>query len=221
MTEILDVLEPELIPKVVFDTVQDGGEAPAETAHVPILAVDEGVSRQEERELVQAAQQGDLEAFGQLFSIHAVRMHAQLKRLSPAIADDALQETFLRAAHNIGRFGDRGRGVGGWLSTIALNIGRDMLRNERRRVYTPIESLTTLQGSENTEASAIGAVVLQDVFGQLMPIHRDVLKALYVDGETAEDYAEREGISHLTVRTRVHRARKHLKQLQAEGTLSF
>lgn len=219
MAETLDVLEHELTPEIVLRTVHEAIEQDAEAPHVPILAVDEGVSRHEQQELVQAAQNGDLEAFGQLFSIHALRMHSQLRRLDPAIADDALQETFLRASQYIGNFGDRGNGIGGWLSTIALNIGRDMLRGQRRRAYTPLETLTTVQGFENTEASAIGSIILKDVFGQLIPIHRDVLKALYVDGESAEDYAERMGISRRTVRTRVHRARKHLKALQSSGKL--
>jgi RNA polymerase sigma-70 factor (ECF subfamily) len=50
-----------------------------------------------------------------------------------ADADDVVQETFVRAMRDPP---DRGRPVGPWLTKVAVNVARDLLRARKRRGYT-------------------------------------------------------------------------------------
>jgi RNA polymerase sigma-70 factor (ECF subfamily) len=50
-----------------------------------------------------------------------------------ADADDVVQETFVRAMRDPP---DRGRPVGPWLTRVAVNVARDLLRTRKRRGYT-------------------------------------------------------------------------------------
>jgi RNA polymerase sigma-70 factor, ECF subfamily len=50
-----------------------------------------------------------------------------------ADADDVVQETFVRAMSDPP---DRSRPVGPWLTKVALNVARDLLRTRKRRGYT-------------------------------------------------------------------------------------
>jgi RNA polymerase sigma-70 factor (ECF subfamily) len=57
------------------------------------------MSQRTDRELVEAARQGDREAFGALVRLHQRRVYRLALQLlrSPAEAEDVTQETFVRA----------------------------------------------------------------------------------------------------------------------------
>lgn len=92
--------------------------------------------------IVQRCQEGDLAAFAALFTHFQDRVYdlacAVLK--DEAEAEDALQDTFLRAFERIADF----RGESSfetWLVAIAVNRCRDRLRRRKARRALPLESL--------------------------------------------------------------------------------
>src|SRR4029079_15317610 len=95
-----------------------------------VAGADDGVNRVRES-LVVAAQRGDEHAFAELtgqhrraFHVHAYRMLATLHD-----ADDALQETLLRAWRALPSYEPRGA-LSTWLHRIATNVALRMI--ERR-----------------------------------------------------------------------------------------
>src|SRR2546428_3809194 len=93
-----------------------------------------------ERELLEAAQQGDEDAFGRLVGRYRVELHAHCYRMLGSVADaeDALQEALLRAWRGLPRFEGRSS-LRSWLYKIATNaclkaIERRPKRSEERRV---------------------------------------------------------------------------------------
>ena len=84
--------------------------------------------------LVEQARAGDAEAFRALVE----RYSAKLFRLAYRIvgdepgAEDAVQETFLRAYRSLSRFDDRSQ-VGTWLHRIAANTSIEILRKQQRQ----------------------------------------------------------------------------------------
>jgi RNA polymerase sigma-70 factor (ECF subfamily) len=87
-----------------------------------------------ERALLEAARAGDEEAFRALIEPHRGRVQAHCRRMLNSLedAEDALQETLLRAWRGLGSFRARST-IGSWLYTIATNACLRILETRRER----------------------------------------------------------------------------------------
>jgi RNA polymerase sigma-70 factor, ECF subfamily len=85
--------------------------------------------------LLDAARGGDEHAFRELVEPHRSELHAHCYRMlgSPFDADDALQETLLRAWRSLAGF-ERGRPLRPWLYRIATNVCLDAIAKRPKRV---------------------------------------------------------------------------------------
>jgi RNA polymerase sigma-70 factor (ECF subfamily) len=99
----------------------------------PIENADELAARRD-GPLVKAVQEGVPEAFAQLHAIYSPRLYKTIIAITknPEDAQDALQETFLRAHLRVHTFEGRS-GIYTWLSRIAINSALIILRNRRAR----------------------------------------------------------------------------------------
>lgn len=90
-------------------------------------------------ELVAAVQDGDRDAFGELYTRYRdeVWRYVQWRVRDLELADDLTSETFLRALTRIGSLRFQGRDVGAWLVTIARNLVYDHAKRHatRREVH--------------------------------------------------------------------------------------
>jgi RNA polymerase sigma-70 factor, ECF subfamily len=100
-----------------------------------------------EERLLESACGGDEDAFWLLVGPHRTWLRAHCYRMlrSPHDADDALQESLLRAWRGLCGFGGRGA-FGRWLYRIATNVCLESIARRRRRTF-PIDSATG-EGSE-------------------------------------------------------------------------
>jgi RNA polymerase sigma-70 factor (ECF subfamily) len=87
-----------------------------------------------ERALVEGARGGDGDAFGQLVRPYRPELHAHCYRMLGSVhdADDALQDTLLRAWRGLPRFDGR-RPLRPWLYKIATNVCLDVIASRPRR----------------------------------------------------------------------------------------
>ena len=74
--------------------------------------------------LVTLAQQGDGEAFGQIYDryVDAVYRYLYYRVGSAPLAEDLTSETFVRALRRIDSFHWQGKDIGAWFVTIARNL---------------------------------------------------------------------------------------------------
>jgi RNA polymerase sigma-70 factor, ECF subfamily len=88
-----------------------------------------------ERELLEAARRGDDDAFGRLAELYRRELYAHCYRMlgSAADAEDALQETLLRAWRGLPRFEGRSS-VRSWLYKVATNACLRAIERRPRRV---------------------------------------------------------------------------------------
>jgi RNA polymerase sigma-70 factor (ECF subfamily) len=92
-----------------------------------------------ERELLEAARDGDEDAFGRLVESHRGELHAHCYRMLGSIhdAEDALQDALLRAWRALSRFEGRSS-LRSWLYKIATNTCLDVIARRPKRVL-PID----------------------------------------------------------------------------------
>ena len=105
------------------------------------VAVGDPAERSVDVRLVAAARGGDEEAFVRLTGPERPALHAHCYRLVGSLhdADDALQETLLRAWRGIGRFEPRAP-LAAWLHTIATNVCLRMLEQRARRAAVTVDA---------------------------------------------------------------------------------
>ena len=106
-----------------------------------------------EMELVSEAQNGDRNAFSELVSIHTRGVFNVVYHMcgDALIAEDAAQETFIRAWQNLSSYRPQ-TPLRNWLYRIAFNAGLDMLRKEKRILPNDIEDMHLTDGQPGLEA---------------------------------------------------------------------
>ena len=83
---------------------------------------------------VALARDGDSEAFRSLVERHSRAVYRLAHRMTgnPQDAEDVVQETFLRAYRQLGRFESRAN-FGTWLHRIAVNCSIDLIRSRKHQ----------------------------------------------------------------------------------------
>jgi RNA polymerase sigma-70 factor, ECF subfamily len=96
-------------------------------------------TKAQERELLEAARTGDEEAYRRLLELYHGELHAHCYRMLGSFhdAEDALQETSLRAWRGLARFEGRSS-LRSWLYTIATNTCLNLIERRPKRVL-PID----------------------------------------------------------------------------------
>jgi RNA polymerase sigma factor (sigma-70 family) len=155
---------------------------------------------------------GDTAAFERLYRRQVGRVHGLARRMIGEVdADDATQEIFLRAWHNLARF--RGESAfGTWLYRLAVNL----LLNRRASLAT---HRARYQPEEAASAPPVSAPVRVDLrvdfdaaLEQLPRGARDVFVLHDVEGYTHEEIAAMLGVTTGTSKSQLHRARMTLRR---------
>jgi RNA polymerase sigma factor (sigma-70 family) len=176
----------------------------------------------EDSDLVAALVEGDLGAMRLLYDRHAPWLSARLTRRcnSPEAVADVLQDTFMALWKGAERW--RGDGeVAAWLWGIAARRLVSRLRGHRESLVLPLEESSVAWPSEpSAEEGVLLGVEYGDLgsaLGKLSPQMRAVVQATVLDGLSTREAARLLGIPQNTVKTRLHRARAHLRQDLTEG----
>ncbi len=171
--------------------------------------------------LVEQARGGDLQAFNQLVGLYQDYLYAMTVRFvrDRAIAEDAVQEAFFSAYRNLDRFS--GSSFRAWLTRIALNAARDILRKRKRRPSEPYPEWEddTWQPpapvSEGPEQVALLSQQRSAIARAMATISDDQRSAIILYDVQGYDYAEiasMTGVSVGTVKSRIHRGRLALRE---------
>jgi len=108
----------------------------------------------------------DLEPYRRQLTAYCYRMLG-----SPHDAEDAVQETFVRAWRGLGRFEDRA-GLSPWLYRIATNVCLDMLKGRGRRALPmDLAPASTGRRGESSHELALGTPRPEATWVQPIPDH--------------------------------------------------
>ena len=176
------------------------------------------VMEQGDDELVHRARGGDDASFGLLVERYYPRLLRYGIRMlgSRADAEEAVQDTFVRAHRSLARYEEQSR-FGPWLFRILLNQLRTLSAKRRRREQTFVPF-----GVEAGSTPAPDTAELQwqvDVQGALMRLAPDAREALllkFVEDRSYEDMADITGVGVSALKMRVKRAREQLRAFLRE-----
>lgn len=124
------------------------------------------------------------------------------------LAEDAVQETFLRAYNNYHRF-DQVGSEKAWVTRIAVNVCKDILRSAWRRRVSVTEELADIPAAEAGYDSA-DTTLVEEVM-RLKPKYREVVLLFYYQDLKIADIARILDTPESTISVRLKRAREALK----------
>jgi RNA polymerase sigma-70 factor (ECF subfamily) len=158
--------------------------------------------------------------FETLVDEHSREIFAYLWRMlrDPQDAEDALQETFLRAFRGFPRLEDDSN-LRAWLYKIATNVAFTQLKKRKRLASrtTDLTEFTPIAASDNLEQRDLLAVVLQAVEKLPYKQHASVMLRNY-QGFSYEEIGQVLDCSPEAARANVYQAIKKLRsQFAVEG----
>lgn len=165
--------------------------------------------------LVTRAQQGDRGAFGELVGIHYTGVIQVVYHLcgNAQVAQDAAQETFLRAWQRLPAYRHQGT-LRSWLYRIAVNAALDMLRRESKLVAEHVDDLPLADENPGPEAALVAgerAALVQQAINALPSASRTVLVLREYQGMSYQEIATTLDIPVGTVMSRLNYARSQLR----------
>jgi RNA polymerase sigma-70 factor (ECF subfamily) len=162
-------------------------------------------------ELMDQSLDGNAESYQRLLVLLTVAVRNAVRsrvRFAGLDAEDVVQEVLL-ALHLKRSTWMRGTPVGPWVAAIARNKIVDALRRRGRRTEVPIESVLETLGVEEVSGQE-QAHDLERALAKLNPRQREVVRAVSLEGHTAQEAAARLQMSEGAVRVMLHRSLKVL-----------
>ena len=178
----------------------------------------------DEQGFIKAAQKGDTAAFNQLVRAYQVLVYRTAYRVlgDAAGAEDATQDAFISAFKHVKTY--RGGSFKAWLMRIVTNACYDQLRVKQRRPTASLDALlldpdepapgldhaapdSPQEAAERQELST----AIQKGLSTLPADQRITLVLVDIEGFSYEQVSESTGANVGTVKSRLSRARAHLR----------
>ena len=148
---------------------------------------------------------------GRLLSIALSIVHNR------AVAEDVVQESFLRVVYNAASFKPNTNGYA-WLCKITQNLALNALRRENRTKTVNIEECFSLAATDDVFEQSTAHVTLKQALGALTPLERLVLYQKYFMDLTVREIAHEVGKSKSAVQRALSSAEQKVKNFVTSGT---
>jgi RNA polymerase sigma-70 factor (ECF subfamily) len=174
----------------------------------------------DERLLVEAHNEGDAAAFVSIVNEYSASLyaHAVMRLGESRAAEDAVQETFLRAYRAMPRFNGEFH-LRAWLHRILTNVCFDE-GDRRRREGRTFERLSALADPTVPPADEMFDLDMEfarrevaSALASLPAAYREALELRYVEQLSFREVADVTGVTEENARARVHRGRAALRRL--------
>ncbi len=176
-----------------------------------------------------AAQAGDHDAFGRLYDRHAAVVLSLCRRLALADAEDATQETFIRAHRKLQHVEDANK-LRSWLYAIARRVCSERTRSRRRRtrheenfaVNRALEPVSASAGEQAPESVARSEDLerLDAALNQLDDRERLALHLYYLETDPVRAAVSALGLSRSGYYKLLARARESLGRIMSATSTS-
>lgn len=170
---------------------------------------------------------GDESAFSDLYRGTSSHLYAVILRMldSTALADEALQETYIKVWSRASYYQPDLGTPNSWLTNVARNTAIDLLRSQRsRRVHDhdsdeqAMLALDKLAMAATSESDHLKARQLHRCLSELQPEVRDCVLLSYCEGYTHSELTRRLNRPMGTIKSWIRRALIGLKECMNEYT---
>lgn len=161
--------------------------------------------------LLRATGGQDRAAFRALYVATAPKLFGIVLRIAPsrAVAEEVLQDVYLRVWQNASRFAPETGHPMSWLASIARNRAIDTVRQRTEVLPAGGEEgeswIDRLAAPGDLEADLLGREALRVCLGRLEPDHRLCLVLAYCEGLSRDELAARFARPVNTIKTWLHR----------------
>lgn len=176
------------------------------------------MTKERENLLIRRAQRGDGDAIAELVREHQDALYAFMLRLSgrPEVAEDMVQEAFVRVIQNIDRFDPRFR-----FSTWTFTIARRLFVNHLQK-HRPVSDSDGVEAwaSETDRPEDLMAArerrghleaILEVAVACLTPLQRDLVTLFHHRSWSIESLSVHFALPEGTVKSHLHRARRRMQ----------
>lgn len=184
------------------------------------------MDRAEEQKVIELAAAGDREAAGRLIREHQTSLYAYILRLSgrPDVAEDVVQDAFVRVLTNLHRFDPRYR-FSTWLFTIAKRLHVNACQKLK-----PVYDTDTVGGYRGDGAEPIRPAMetetrnnardaLDRALLELSPEQREIVVLFYQHDWPIAQIAEYMSMPEGTIKSHLHRGRAKMRRaLERDAT---
>jgi RNA polymerase sigma factor (sigma-70 family) len=173
----------------------------------------------QDQQLINRLKQQDRAAIGELYDAYGGALFGVVLRIvqSRELAEQVLQDTFVKAWRNGARYdASKGR-LFTWLLNIARNTAIDATRTSYFQHYRKTDSLDHLVHKPGSEALNPDHLGVREVVSRLDEKYKSLIELVYFKGYTQEEVAEETGIPLGTIKTRLRYAINELRGIFGEG----
>ncbi len=169
--------------------------------------------------LIRRLQERDPKALSEVYDRYGRLVYSIIYRIvrNPSLAEDLVQETFLRIWSRAASFDAEKGAIGTWVLTVARNRAIDHVRSTDGRLQAGAMDLDRLENTSlfaqlGTDALSLDRMRrLQEAFQKLTPTQRQVIDLAYYEGLSQTEMAERLKQPLGTVKTWTRSALKLLR----------
>jgi RNA polymerase sigma-70 factor, ECF subfamily len=165
-------------------------------------------------DLVHQVKAGNQTAFAQVYDRYCGAINSVVGRfiIDDAIAQDVLQDTFIKVWKNIQMYDDTKGSFYTWMLNIARNTSIDALRKIKKEAKSEIQILETTVNSSVTVHQNVSTIGLRQLVDRLPVEQQTMIEYLYFKGYTQQEVADELEIPLGTVKTRSRMAMMELRK---------
>lgn len=185
------------------------------------------MNRQEEQALIELAASGDRVAMGRLIQLHQASVYAYILRLSgrPEMAEDVVQDAFVRVLTNLDRFDPKFR-FSTWLFTIAKRLYVNACQKHK-----PIYSTETVDSwrsdgddapsaaSSTIESHDANKLAIELALAELTAEQREIIVLFHQHDWAITQIADFLSMPEGTVKSHLHRGRRRMRRYFEEHSV--
>jgi RNA polymerase sigma factor (sigma-70 family) len=171
-----------------------------------------------EEDLVAMLQVKDQNAFSYLYDNYSPALNAVIVRMvdDNQLAEDILQETFVKIWNNFGQYdASKGR-LFTWMINITRNLTIDTLRSKgykKQQKISQDENFVSSNQDKNFSAAKYDTIGIRKQVQNLKPDQKIIIDLAYFNGYTQEEISKEMSIPLGTVKTRMRSAIIELRKL--------
>lgn len=171
-----------------------------------------------EEELVLLLKDKDQYAFSYLYDNYSAALNGVIYRLveEQYLAEDILQEAFLKIWNNFGQYDSSKGRLFTWMINLTRNLTIDTLRSKGFRKQQKIsqdENSVSNYQDRNYKAEGFDAIGINKYISNLKPEQKTIIDLAYFNGYTQEEISKAMGIPLGTVKTKMRSAIIELRKI--------